>query len=199
MRLVMRFYIKEIRDFEDEGQSILDIFKTADIEGLVQLVSLGNNKCSEERAAEILDKYFEEGHSTIDAFNELKVALFGDKVDEEDNNTTNPKDYEFLSDIYRDYCMNLMSYGIQYSDFYKMDTKELYKVTNSIAQKMVFDTNSELAKSHTLSMMIGASVWGKLQPEPPTVSLKSKEDKQRLASKKSEMALRRFMSNHNVV
>jgi hypothetical protein len=52
-----------------------------------------------------------------------------------------------------------------------MNTKEMYKVFNSIAIKMQNETNRELNNYHTLAAMIGGAVWGKLQKEPPRVQM----------------------------
>ena len=198
MKLVTRYYIKDIRDFEDEGISILDLFKHGDIEALVKLVSLGNNNCSEEKSCEIIDNFIGDSHCLIDAFQVIKETLFGQKVDTSSEDDTKAKDYEFLSDIYSEYQMMLLSYDIAYSEFYSMSTSEMYRVVKGIKQKIIQDTNKKLAESHTQAALIGAAVWGKLG-EVPKISDEDDEHKAKLAKTKSSLALRNFINKHEVI
>ena len=67
--------------------------------------------------------------------------------------------------------MQLMSVGLGYSEFWAMNTKEMYRVFNSICIKIQNETNRELSNYHTLAAMVGGAVWGKLQKDAPKVNI----------------------------
>lgn len=206
--LVRSFNLSDIKKYEEStGNNILQFFSNINIANLLDLVSLGNGYCSVERAAEILDRYFESGGTIFDAMIEIKNALIGtgdnSKEDDSDNDSKiDISKYESLTDLYINFSMQLMSVGLSYQEFWSMNTKEMYKVFNSIAVKIQNDTNRELSNYHTLAAMVGGAVWGKLQKDPPRISIANKEadgDVEGLSTEEAVMLakLKSFAASHN--
>ena len=49
--LVSRYYIKDIKEYEDiNRKSLLDNFKDMTIDGLIELIKLGNRNCDDDTA-----------------------------------------------------------------------------------------------------------------------------------------------------
>lgn len=174
--LIRSFNLLDIKNYEyTTGNNILSYFSDIKFDNILDLISLGNNNCGKEAASMILDNYLKSGKSYVDAILEIKEALIGkgandeDDVDEEDK--VDISEYESLTDLYIYFSMQLLSVGLSYQEFWSMNTKEMYKVFNSIAIKMQNETNRELNNYHTLAAMIGGAVWGKLQKEPPRVQM----------------------------
>lgn len=172
--LIRRFRIKDIREFEDDNNAnILKYFDTLKIEQIISLVSLGNGRCSEEEASEILDKYLE-NHTFMDAVLEIKEALIGkgdNETDTEESDDIDITEYGSLTELYGLYCMQLMSIGFGYSEFWDLSTKDMYRVFNSINIKRQNEINQSLQLAHTQAALIGQAVWGKLQRKVPQVDL----------------------------
>ena len=175
--LFKNFYLKDIKKYEDEtGNNILSFFNDIKFSNIIDLIRLGNNNCSEEQASEILDEYLaQDNHTILSVMLEIKENLIGigdsndNDVDDEDNiDITN---YSSLTELYNNFNMQLMSVGLSYSEFWAMNTKEMYKVFNSICIKIQNETNRELSNYHTLAAMIGGAVWGKLQKDAPNVNI----------------------------
>lgn len=171
--LVKRFNLREIKEYEeDTGTSILDLFN--DVLGdnsLIELIKLGNKNCDDRRASDILDLYLESGNNYSQAFLEIKECLLGKDI-EEGEGGIDAKDYSSLTDIYNDLCMQLMSIGVSYGEFWNMTTKDMYRVFDSIKVKIQSDMQRQLNLNHTLAAMVGGAVWGKLDKEPPKVDFK---------------------------
>ena len=180
--LIKHFYLKDIKKYEDEtGNNILNFFNDIRFSYIIDLVRLGNNYCSEEQACNILDEYLEnESNSIVSAMLEIKESLIGigdnNDNDVDDNDKIDITSYNSLTDLYTQFGMELMSVGLSYSEFWSMNTKEMYSVFNSICVKMQNETNRELSNYHTLAAMIGGAVWGKLQKEPPKVNLTQNQE-----------------------
>lgn len=173
--LVRRFNLKDIRDYEDEtNESILEYFNNISIFNLLKLVSLGNSRCTLEEASKILDEYLQE-HEFIDAVYEIRDKLIGKVRDndseEEIADSIDITKYSSLSELYDTYCMQLMSVGFSYSEFWDLSTNTLFKVFNSINIKRENEINQNLQLAHTQAALIGQAVWGKLQRKPPSVNL----------------------------
>lgn len=175
--LVKNFYLKDIKKYEDEtGNNILSFFNDIKFSNIIDLIRLGNNNCSEEQASEILEDYLAQDNNTIlSVMLEIKENLIGigdnndNDVDDEDKiDITN---YSSLTDLYNNFNMQLMSVGLSYSEFWAMNTKEMYRVFNSICIKIQNETNRELSNYHTLAAMVGGAVWGKLQKDAPKVNM----------------------------
>ena len=175
--LVKNFYLKDIKKYEDEtGNNILSFFDDIKFSNMIDLIRLGNGNCSEEQACNMLDKYLEnESNSIVSAMLVIKECLLG--IGNNNNNDVPDEDkiditsYNSLTDLYTHFNMQLMSVGLSYSEFWAMNTKEMYKVFNSICIKIQNETNRELSNYHTLAAMVGGAVWGKLQKDAPKVNM----------------------------
>lgn len=185
--LVHRFNLRDIREYEDEhNASILKYFDTIRVSNIIDLISLGNGKCSIEQASDILDKYLSSGHTLVDAMIEIRNMLVGeisDTDEEQVNNTISTTKYNSLTELYEFYCMQLMSIGFGYTEFWDLSTKSLYRVFNSINIKRQNEINQSLQLAHTQAALIGQAVWGKLQRKAPHVTLdkpKGTEDAEQL-------------------
>lgn len=176
MNLVRKFYLKDIKEYEDEtGNSILKFFNDIKISNLIELIKLGNNNCEDDIAYRIFDNYLSiDGNTILTAILEIKEKLLGTSQTSDDELVDNSDmiditKFESLTDLYTHFSMQLMSVGLSYSEFWSMNTSEMYSVFNSICIKMQNETNRELSNYHTLAAMIGGAVWGKLQKEAPRV------------------------------
>lgn len=169
--LVTGFNLIDIKNYEINNRvSILDFFKEVKFENIIELIRLGNSNCSPTEAAELLDNYLKNGGSILDAILEIKEQLIGVGDNEsEDTNKIDISEYKSLTDLYIYYSMQLLSVGLSYQEFWSMNTREMYKVFNSIMIKVENETNTNLQNYHTLAAMVGAAVWGKLQKEPPKI------------------------------
>ena len=175
--LIKNFYLKDIKKYEDEtGNNILSFFNDIKFSNMIDLIRLGNNNCSEEQASKILEEYLaQDNHTILSVMLEIKENLIGigdnndNDVDDEDKiDITN---YNSLTELYNNFNMQLMSVGLSYSEFWAMNTKEMYRVFNSICIKIQNETNRELSNYHTLAAMVGGAVWGKLQKDAPKVNM----------------------------
>ena len=176
MNLVRKFYLKDIKEYEDEtGNSILKFFNDIKISSFIEFIKLGNNNCEDDIAYRILDDYLSiEGNTILTAILEIKEKLLGISQTSDDELVDNSDiiditKFESLTDLYTHFSMQLMSVGLSYSEFWSMNTSEMYSVFNSICIKMQNETNRELSNYHTLAAMIGGAVWGKLQKDAPRV------------------------------
>ena len=175
--LVKNFNLIDIKKYEDEtGNNILSFFNDIKFSNLVDLIRLGNGNCDEDRAYRILDDYLRlEENSLLSAILEIKEKLFG--IGDNTDNDVNDEDkiditkYSSLTELYTQFSMQLMSVGLSYSEFWSMNTVEMYRVFNSICIKIQNETNRELSNYHTLAAMVGGAVWGKLQKDAPKVNM----------------------------
>ena len=174
--LVRNFNLKDIKEYEDStGANILNFFNDISFTNLIELVKLGNGKCDDELACKIIDNYLSIPDNTLlSGLLEIKEKLLGTSETSDDelvdnNDTIDITKFESLTDLYTHFSMQLMSVGLSYSEFWAMNTKEMYSVFNSICIKMQNETNRELSNYHTLAAMIGGAVWGKLQKDAPRV------------------------------
>lgn len=175
--LVKQFYLKDIKKYEAEtGNNILSFFDGIKFSNIIDLIRLGNNNCSEKQACEMLEKYLADSDNTIvSVMLEIKERLLGigDNIDNDvpDEDKVDITNYNSLTDLYTQFNMELMSVGLSYSEFWEMNTTEMYKVFNSICIKIQNETNRELSNYHTLAAMVGGAVWGKLQKDAPKVNM----------------------------
>lgn len=172
--LVNKCYLRDIRDFEEStNMNILDLFNCLSFNNLATLIRIFNKGVSEDDAYRMIDNYLEyEKKSPIDAFNEIKEALFGYKIDievEDDKCCEDVTKYNFLSDFYMHLCMQLMSLGISYSEFWSLTTKEMYQVFNAIQRKIINDFNREMQMAYISAGLTGGAIWGKLPNEVPKI------------------------------
>lgn len=175
--LVKNYKLDDIRKYEEEtGNNILSYFNEIKFTGLIDLVRLGNNNCSEEEASDIIDAYFSRGFTYVDAMIEIKEKLLGKGAnksgDEEDSSLMDITGYGSLTQLYETYAWQLMSVGFpSYSEFWDLSTYSLYRVFSSIMIKRENDINQSLSLAHSEAGMIGAAVWGKLKGKPPQVKM----------------------------
>lgn len=178
--LVRSYNLIDIKNYENNtGNNILSFFDEIKISNILDLIVLGNGNCSTDRAGELLDEYLHNGGTLLDAILEIKKQLIGigdNDEEHEDSEVLDITEYESLTDLYIHFSMQLMSVGLSYTEFWSMNTKEMYKVFNSIVIKLQNDTNRELSNYHTLAAMVGGAVWGKLQKEPPKVDIVNKKN-----------------------
>lgn len=175
--LIRNFNLIDIKNYEDEtGNNILSFFNDIKFSNIIDLIKLGNGNCDDDRASRILEDYLKiEENNLLSAIIEIKEALLG--VGDNENNDVPDDDkvditkYDSLTELYTHFNMQLMSVGLSYSEFWAMNTKEMYRVFNSICIKIQNETNRELSNYHTLAAMVGGAVWGKLQKEPPKVNI----------------------------
>lgn len=176
--LIKHFYLKDIKKYEDDtGNNILSFFEDIKFSNIIDLIRLGNSNCSEEQACDILENYLDDENNTLMSLMlEIKENLLGmgdndedDDVPEEDK--IDITKYDSLTDLYNQFSMELMSVGLSYSEFWAMNTREMYRVFNSICIKIQNETNRELSNYHTLAAMVGGAVWGKLQKDAPQVNM----------------------------
>lgn len=205
--LVRNYNLLDIKKYEnDTGNNILDFFNNLKIDNVLDLISLGNGNCSKEKASELLDEYLEHEGDLVTAMIEIKELLIGtgdnnkEEIDNED--LIDITKYDSLTDLYINFCMQLASVGLSYSEFWNMTTKEMYKVFNSIAIKIQNDTNRELSNYHTLAAMVGGAVWGKLQKEPPKINIVSNKKEENIDGLDTEdmimvAKLKSMVKNHN--
>ena len=170
--LVHNFNLIDIKKYEDRtGNNILDFFKNLRFCDLIDLVKLGNGGCDDDTACKLIDNYFDTGASLVDAYMEIKSCLIGVGANEnaDDSSTLYISNYKSLTDLYIYFCMQMLSVGLSYSEFWSMNTKEMYKVFDSLNIKLCNDTNRSLQDSYNLAALVGSAVWGKLPKQVPHV------------------------------
>lgn len=167
--LIKRFRLKDLRDleFELEDMTVLDIFSSASLFGLIQLIKIGNN-CDEETAGDILAKYLSQpGNTLVSAFEEVRSQIF-QANDNAEQDPFMPK-YSSLTDILLEYANQLLAMGISLGEFWDLDTYTLYKIASSISRKLAMETNMQLQLAHAQAALMGAAFAGKLPKDPPSV------------------------------
>lgn len=176
-------YLKDIREYEDKTNSnILKLFDKISISNLVTIIKIFNSNFSDEDCYREIDEYLKnEDNSIIDLYDELRNSLLGYEYKINTNNNDNGSEdseyediskYECLTDFYMKLCMQLMSLGVTYQEFWSFTTKEMYQVFYGIQQKMILDYNTKMQIAHTQAGLIGAAVWGKLPDKPPQIDKK---------------------------
>lgn len=174
--LVRNFNLRDIKNYEDRtGNNILSFFKDIKFSNMIDLIKLGNGNCNDETACMLLESYLARDKTLVDVMLEIKECLLGigdnEDNDVDDEDTIDIEDYNSLTELYMRFNMQLMSVGLSYSEFWSMNTKEMYQVFNSIMIKVQNETNRELSNYHTLAAMVGGAVWGKLQKDAPKVNM----------------------------
>ena len=175
--LVTKFYIKDIKKFEEEEhKSVIDILSSLDLDGLADLIVLGNmGQIDKDQAFDLLDMFVQD-HNLIEAFEDVKRTLFG--PDPEDGEPgVDITDYKNLTEVYTKMCFELMSVGIQYGEFWQFSTTEMYDAFNACNIKMENDINAKLSMAYNEAALIASAVWGKLPKEAPKVSLVERGEK----------------------
>lgn len=178
MKIIDRFYLKDIKEYERKNRvNLIKFFDDSfNLYNLIELIKLGNN-VDDEHACMILEEYLgDEDKTIVDAYKEIRDALMGRQVNDNDVTNINTKEYESLTDIFHELCKQMLSFGISYTEFWNMSTDEVYKVADGMKDKHIEQLNEDLAKGHLMAGMFGAAVWGKLDKEPPQLELESDTD-----------------------
>ena len=172
MKLIKQFYLKDIKNFEDNtGLNIIKIFDDCRMCEILELVRLGNNNCSLDEASNILELYLRSGKNYIDAVKELQLCLFGNNNSKEKGDIVDITQYDSLTALYRKFCSDLLCDGLTYSEFWQMNTDEMYKIANIINIKNINEMNRQLYIGYINAGLSGQSHWGKLQKDIPQINL----------------------------
>lgn len=173
-------YLKDIREYEENTQeNILRLFNKISISNMVKILMIFDKNLSEDDCYREIDEYLSnEENDIVGLYNELRDSLLGYKYLDEHNTDNNDNDssedinsYKFLSDFYMKLCMQLMSLGVTYQEFWSFTTKEMYQVFYGIQQKMILDYNAKMQVAYNEAALIGGAVWGKLPAEAPHIDL----------------------------
>ena len=109
--LVRNFNLKDIKEYEDNtGANILNFFNDISFSNLIELVKLGNGKCDDELAYEILANYLkEDGNTLLSGLLEIKEKLLGygdnNEIDENSEDTVDITKYSSLTELYMHFNM----------------------------------------------------------------------------------------------
>lgn len=175
-KLVNRFYIKDLREYEREHDvNLISYFEDAfNLLNLIELIRLGN-RCNEEKACELLDIYLEQlDTDMLTAYNIIRDELLGKPIVDTDECNLNTVDYEDLTSLLDVLCQQAISFGLSRTEFLDMDTKEMYKIIDGFKHRKTEQLNEEIAKNHYLAGMVGAAVWGKLPKKPNLIEEEKK-------------------------
>lgn len=168
MKLVNRFYIRDIREYEQENNvNIIKYFEDVfDIYNLIELIKLGN-KTGTLEAVNLLYDYLKEGENDLEtAYVEIRDTLLGKPVEQGGDGNLQAVEFNSLTDLFNELCKQAMSIGLTYSEFWSMDTKEMYQVVEGIQERKIEQYNEKMIDEHRLALKIGAAVWGKLDKKP---------------------------------
>ena len=200
--LVSSFKLIDIRNYETNNNiSLFDYFSNLSIHVTIDLVALSLNLSTEE-ASEILDNYLYY-HPYLEVVQEIRECILGNKGGEGNQDTNSTKldtsEFKTVTDLYIYYCMQLMSVGMSYGDFWSMNTKELFRVFNAILLKVENEANRQLNAYHTLAALVGSAVWGKLPKDVPKVEITEQGKKTREDEEIELLAikLKAFANRHN--
>jgi len=187
--LVNKCYLKDIKEYEESHDvNILTLFEKITFSNLIQILSVFYKNVPEDELYNIVDNYLMEGHSLEELIVEIRNNLLGydveraeQRIDEDETNAIagsydDIRSYRYLSDFYMHLCMQMLSLGMSYSEFWSLTTKEMYQAFDAIKQKMVLDYNRQMQGYHTLAGLIGGGVWGKLPKEAPQIDLEDLRD-----------------------
>lgn len=164
------------------------MLNTLNMRDICLLLSIIYKELSMEQVASIVDKELENGVSLLELSSKVTSIILGYDITEDikkqiekDNEEAEPiKDYNSLEDInnykslsefHMHCCMELMSLGMAYSEFWSMTTKEMYQAYKAIQQKFVLDYNKQMEFAHTQAALIGGAVWGKLEKKAPHLNI----------------------------
>lgn len=164
MKLIPRVYTGDIRNFEDEyNTNILTWFNdTLDIKKLVDIMIYFNHS-NYDNQINRLKEYIEEGNTYVDAWLNIMDSFTGRKVDEQDTNSIEASKYDSLTELLYDMCKQMLQLGISYSEFWSMNTKEMYTVAEGLMDKQIDEFNKRQDERYIEAAMIGQAVWGKLK------------------------------------
>lgn len=171
MHLVRRFKLRDIREYEEGNNiSLIDYFENIfNIDNLIELIKIGN-RVEESEAIDILAKYLiDTGKGLSGAYTEIRDTLLGKPVEQGNEGNLQAVEFNSLTDLFNELCKQAMSIGLTYSEFWSMDTKEMYQIVEGIQERKIDQYNEKMADMHNLALMIGAAAWGKLDKTPPQI------------------------------
>lgn len=189
--LVYQCYLKDIKEYEQRTRkNILRLFDNLSVSNMVEIISIFFKGMTEEEACLLIDDYMMQNNKGIwDVFNELRDALLGysyleDKKDREDKEAEENKSnllyegsaediktYNFLSDYYMHLCMQMMSLGVTYTEFWSFTTKEMYIVFKGLEQKTKLEFNKQMQIAYLSAGLNAGAMLGKLPDEAPQMEL----------------------------
>lgn len=176
MRLIKRFILNDIRDYElDNNVNLMDYFSDVlDLNNLIELIKIGN-RTDEKSAIGILSRYLVNPDNNLkSAYIEVRDELLGKKPEEGNEDNLETKQYDSLTDIFNELCKRAIEEvnGITYSEFWSMSTKEMYQIVDGLNKRKIEQYNEDLTKMHTMACMINQAMWGKLDKNPPQIKEK---------------------------
>ena len=186
--LIGKCYLKDIKEYEEKHRvNILTLFNNISVKNMKELLSIIYRTDDEDLLYNVMDEYIDEGHGVFDLMTEIKNIILGyDENKVKSLNEEQQKEikdtyedvtsYEYLSDFYMHLCMQLMSLGMSYSEFWSLTTKEMYQAFEAIQQKIVMDYNRHMQEYHTLAGLISSGVWGKLPEYAPHIDIDDTKD-----------------------
>lgn len=203
--LISSFKLIDIRNYETNNNiSLFDYFSNLSVSVTIDLISLSLNLSTEE-ASDVLDNYLL-NHPYLEVVQEIRECILGNKggeegesLDSSSSSTLDTSEFNTVTDLYIYYCMQLMSVGMSYGDFWSMNTKELFRVFNAILLKVENEANRQLNAYHTLAALVGSAVWGKLPKDVPKVEITEQGKKTREDEEIELLAikLKAFANRHN--
>lgn len=186
--LIRKCYLKDIKEYEEKHRvNILTLFNNISVKNMKEILSIIYRTDDEDLLYNVMDEYIDEGHGVFDLMTEIKNIVLGydenkiKNLDEEKQKEIKDTyeditSYEYLSDFYMHLCMQLMSLGMSYSEFWSLTTKEMYQAFEAIQQKMVMDYNRHMQEYYNLAGLISGGVWGKLPEEVPHIDIEDIRD-----------------------
>lgn len=179
MSLVKRFYVKDIKMYEEDNDVNLLLHFNDMLKGvyirmghLTDFVQIGNGMCTRERACELVDRYLEEDNTVYDAVNEIKDKLLGYKDDGKTNeDDLSVNDYDNFTDMLSEVSMELLKFNVGYSEFWSMTTADMYRMLARLNKNKEDQINEQLQLAYNEALLTAAAVWGKAPNEAPKVSL----------------------------
>lgn len=165
MRLTKEFLIGDIWDYEINDINILEELAQLNLFIIIDLIKIGN-KCDEEMAESLLNKYLKE--MTLEQLaEELTYEVIGNKPSENKEDTVDNK-WSTFSDILWMFFNQLQSLdnNLSISEFRSMSTGSMYKYAEGVKERYINNMNLELEKMFMDKVMLGQSMSGKLKECP---------------------------------
>ena len=175
--MIKSFNIKYLKQYEyDNNVNILKIVNTVNFYNAITLIKLNYN-CSEEEAGGLLDTYLNTNNSNklVDIFEQSGKQLFGFSDKQQDEYTEDNKIkldiFSSLTELYSRFALDMMENGIAYSEFWEMNTDEMFSLTDVLMIKAERELNKELTMQYTQAALMAKAMAGKLDKEPPRVDI----------------------------
>lgn len=179
--IINECYLKDIRNYEyKSGKNILSLFEKFSITNLIEIMQAMKPDLTEGDCLLVIDNHFNNGGSIEELFIELRNVLVGYEIIDDGTsknaNTEDITEYKTLTDFYTHLCMQLMSLGISYSEFWSLTTKEMYQVFNAIQQKTVIDFNNKMQEYNIMAGLVASAVCGNPVKDVPHIDIDDLKD-----------------------